>query len=645
MISYAGIPLLLEDSDGRLQRWLDEYCSIDDMRPWSESASRVSSRPNSISGLKLGRNLPIPNYAEPLRPKLSTLYWPTGAARWSHGFFLASTTQLAAILNYVGNSNTAAPLVMDDGTTSLTTQMYLLPPRLVTAAPLMAQSDQALYILPLVDARYYWQFVNSDNFYASFDTTDTPSITDWDQAYDALETALGITISHSAVASDYHTLDPDEFLRRYENAAVLLDAVAHSVGHRIVRQIDGAVISMDWSASVSNFAASGILLAGGNFGTYQHDAVKAAQVKVVFRKWRCNQIDIDGEVHVVTKNATDYGTAGTSGAVKTIHTTAYADFTLEASDPDNNTDVVALANQIAADYYAGHGKRYDYVFAGISAWYFTGFDNYAEFCLGRLHCIDEVLRATEISDSKGGEDTRYALEPKGRYQAYTRVCSQPDNFGVEEQLSQFYNLPADDCCCWLPFRNDSGEEVPANGVMAVTGIAVVNGTKYLTIEKPGSTFYRQYAVNGPKKIADEGYGHCALTDCLQWALYYESDGTPAIGEGWGPKPSSWFLHKHWPGYRIVGGETGTNPKARVRVVWTGFDKLNAKSDSDVDEFDEDTSTAGSGTASVYYKNASNVLTDTAWNVTFWSTMGSVASGDWMLLDTVANEYVIDAKKC
>lgn len=105
---------------------------------------------------------------------------------------------------------------------------------------------------------------------------------------------------------------------------------------------------------------------------------------------------------------------------------------------------------------------------------------------------------------------------------------------------------------WFPFRNDYGGTATARGVMRITGATSFSSVlgsgedamPILTCDRPNTTFYRQYAVNGPQDVATGEYGLCALSGMLEVA--YDGSGTPAKDEGWGPKPSQFTISKAHP---------------------------------------------------------------------------------------------------
>jgi hypothetical protein len=117
----------------------------------------------------------------------------------------------------------------------------------------------------------------------------------------------------------------------------------------------------------------------------------------------------------------------------------------------------------------------------------------------------------------------------------------------------------------VSFFNDSGETIPANAVMRVTGPTAVDETgQYYSVAKPNSTYTPLYLVNRalpiPYGMGDDSFG---IGDWLMdphasgRVLVDNSVSTPAYGETWGPETGSWKLKKGNNGFKIVGGSGTT----------------------------------------------------------------------------------------
>lgn len=124
----------------------------------------------------------------------------------------------------------------------------------------------------------------------------------------------------------------------------------------------------------------------------------------------------------------------------------------------------------------------------------------------------------------------------------------------------------------LPFRNDSGETIPAYAVVQLSGVIYVNGQHVWTAIKPSTTAnIANTFFNGPTDVDAGSYGSCTA-DLPAWALL--SDPTAQVGQTAGPEPASWKLKIGTGIYQILGLESSAAGKALVQKtnqpVSTGY---------------------------------------------------------------------------
>lgn len=271
------------------------------------------------------------------------------------------------------------------------------------------------WLLPLVDERYFWQWKNVGDIEIHTSTT-------WSSLYAAIAdilTGTGSGILHSTIDPKYLKPDPQELTRRYENAAAMLDAIAHSVGQRIVRRLDGTIRAEtpNASAAIRNSNTSrGVssLIAGG-----EYDSIYPESFRTVFPKMREFRPYADKPYSVetparstVTVRGLGIGFSSIEGFVKTIHSTCFAITSPTSTEVINSQELEDLAFVIGADWSAWM-KNYDLTYTGLIDWIPTGYDDHIEWTIGNL-----------------------CPGPHGEYLIRTRVQSRAYNFGVEEQLSQ-----------------------------------------------------------------------------------------------------------------------------------------------------------------------------------------------------------------
>lgn len=103
---------------------------------------------------------------------------------------------------------------------------------------------------------------------------------------------------------------------------------------------------------------------------------------------------------------------------------------------------------------------------------------------------------------------------------------------------------------WLPFDNTTGETVPGNSLLRVTGITTYEGVPVLDIAKASTTFGREWAVTSNRDIPAGESGIATLAS-FPVRLAYDSSETPATGDTVGAKPSSFLSWKGYPGFRVL----------------------------------------------------------------------------------------------
>lgn len=181
-------------------------------------------------------HLPVPADVSLPEVRLNVLHWPTDASMFATCYVLVEEWDLATVraacFTAAGPAAQTLSLAGDDE--SITASMYALPPRpLARIANGLGEPLSGLWLVPLVDKRYFW-------WQKSADITVTEGTTTWAQLFSAIATALGETITVSSVPAAYST--PSARLNSYRQPLpLLLDAAARLVGMRAVRRLDGTV--------------------------------------------------------------------------------------------------------------------------------------------------------------------------------------------------------------------------------------------------------------------------------------------------------------------------------------------------------------------------------------------------------------------
>jgi hypothetical protein len=119
---------------------------------------------------------------------------------------------------------------------------------------------------------------------------------------------------------------------------------------------------------------------------------------------------------------------------------------------------------------------------------------------------------------------------------------------------------------WTPFKATDGE-IPAGGVFVDNGSVLDDAEEFHVIQARKVQVFGEQPlyVNSPSVVASDGDGDCVRPHGRPlWVAYLESDGTPALGEEWGPVPAAYTIRKGFPGFKILATGSGG-------IVWAVFD--------------------------------------------------------------------------
>lgn len=420
-LSFAGTPLLGDLSRVYRAKGYEEARKHEPLADLMDELERlIPSR--YLQDLAPGAKPTYPSQplALPDRPqqdaratqvKVGEWYYPTTAQRFSIFRGLATSSMAKSMLSTTGGTKQATfimqavPVVaFNAGSYKLSTSMYMLPPR-----PLGEEADKkfdGLFLITLVDERFY--------FGGSPVTLRPTATTTWDALITQCASALGISpIVYSTIPAAYGQPQPDSPLWcNFENAAILLDAIATNVGKVVVRNFDGTYSLKTYAESqsqvVTNRGTNVVRVAGGdlfNSGnllvagelTKGRNAVIPASVTVTFPKYVYGADPVPhflnprttsgrqsvwyeagvGDVHAVTVTPASGGpnVSGLQGVSNiTVRTDAKALYATEALArsgiaPTNISGLTALAMRVAGDRYDSVvAAALDEVYPGTLAW-------------------------------------------------------------------------------------------------------------------------------------------------------------------------------------------------------------------------------------------------------------------------------------
>lgn len=398
-ITFAGVDLLLEDPEGAAAAHVQRYLG------WPESQINAPSRVIDTKS-----RIQRPNW--PDRPKLkpNQLYMPSGATRWGQFFGLATTTQKNAIIAELASGGSlgileitldddpvAVPVVTcteDDGTfdlqNSILAYMHMLPPQPV--ARTAAATDDDLWIIPLVDERFWWQTA----MFVSVAET-------WADLLSEFRTSLGASMTRDTIAdvdSEYGIPDACFFRNGAINTAAAVDLYCWctnqrlvpkdiSVGTWMLRGVLPSPPSTTTGTTPTGSTTSSTTLSPDCLYTSQRDAqLTTVNSGLASAGGECDSTysgDVPSEIkfHFTNDGSTELlayiaGTAPLYADGGTLDVVCPA-----TSTGSNDADLEAMADKWANGFWNWSKWRFNWSFNRLLNWHMIGYEDYVLIDLSR----------------------------------------------------------------------------------------------------------------------------------------------------------------------------------------------------------------------------------------------------------------------
>lgn len=278
---FAGVNLC--QTTPEVREWIERHIPLQENRVfhWTEDA------PPIFSGLTFYQQ-----YEANIHLRLNVLRWPQGATRWATYHFVATDNQLvdlkAACYGESGSHwNNPDTLILHGCGSEISCRMWMLPPRPLSATPSLWSRANKLWMVTLVDSRY-WLNMNHCGDMSS------ASVATWDDMLDYLRDQAGIDSSKwdcPSVATDW--LSPHIDLQNVNSLplGMMIDAVAWNVGRKVsfdmgtdptvyVREFDWHKTRADANMADTSFKR----MAGGEYDIADRSRVAAVPeiIRVTF---------------------------------------------------------------------------------------------------------------------------------------------------------------------------------------------------------------------------------------------------------------------------------------------------------------------------------------------------------------------------
>jgi len=313
----APVAFLLQDVDGRVDALIEKH--------HTQELFQLLC-PNAAVNVNRGNNVLIHNYGQLPVPKINQIVIPTGATRWSYGLLLATTKIKDAAYKLASKHNNKLNLhysarrsdETDDTVETkheLKLTVSLLPARSITPMEHkeIDTNSSELWIVPVVDQRYWWQFLNTGALADSLDLGAESEMTPDDLITSLVGVAgssylepLGenpagpppsytwlYNVRNIDTEPIYDKLPTCSTTNDYENVPIVLDSVLAHYGQRLVVDIghsDGEeTIDPDppfsLIASTKNIPVTRFATVDGENSTYIYDKNVEGKVGLWQPKW------------------------------------------------------------------------------------------------------------------------------------------------------------------------------------------------------------------------------------------------------------------------------------------------------------------------------------------------------------------------
>lgn len=381
-VEFAGIPLLLEDDDGEIAEWCSAYLPLE--LPWWPDWS-------TMNAARAGA-LPFPAYPPMPKPRLNTIYHPTGASRWTFGVFLVEESRLDNILSATGptyRGDLVVGLDVDVGTSGVPAHDgFTIPEMRLIFTRRISSPDGNMWVIVLVDDRYFWQ--QQGVTFAAGGLSNT-------EILDEFSDLLGYEFEYNEedLNADIE-IDKDSISQPGSNAALMLDSFCLAHGLRVCFQFvdegNEDVTASGFNLVKSAASGSGPRAAGrrfqgitaggwddtntsGGINDYfvKRLAVSIPESVIVLFPSSTGGGDFGGayEVEVTAADALYPSSAGAKtaqGYKPHIWSDVRAEFADEEDEtPTNDGDLTTIATALAQSWYAAKFNPYTAVsLAGLA---------------------------------------------------------------------------------------------------------------------------------------------------------------------------------------------------------------------------------------------------------------------------------------
>jgi hypothetical protein len=426
-ITFAGKTLAVPTT--KLRETLERFLTLNDIH----DVRNTTGGNNGVTGY-YAPVTPTPSHSTPVR--LNTLMWPQQASRYAVFHGLVDNITLDEIKSIVTDSNYAQTLSITDeiNNSSISTSMYMLPPHPLFQVTGLSASERQLYLITLVDERYFWwQRVGSLD----------PLPSSWDDLFSSALYLIdsGLTPNYGTVPISSSYLVPSlKWRQRERPLPLILDAACSAVNRRFVRDLAGNTYIQHWedaklstSTQITNNIARKAM--GGEFSVSDLSRVAPEYLRCVFYRPDDTRYTVDRSL--ASTGITDFGAfTGMPGRT--------AQYRSETLFIDNLSQATNLAIAAAYDWYGWLLAPTDIALGGIVNYVPNAYADVILWEYTETSIATRVIREPFLELPAAGPENPYETQiikinsnirnPDGDFEGTIQMWDAPTNRWVDSAI-------------------------------------------------------------------------------------------------------------------------------------------------------------------------------------------------------------------
>lgn len=215
-----------------------------------------------------------------------------------------------------------------------------------------------------------------------------------------------------------------------------------------------------------------------------------------------------------------------------------------------------------------------------------------------------------------------------------RIAERWASASDPDLLSDHSNAPL------ATFKNSSGSTIPAYGIFYDDAVSVTSNRTIVTAKQATTTFQQYYYVNGPRDVANNGYGQ--FQTARQVLVKYDT-GSPAAGEWFGAKASQFTASKNMPGQFLCRGIKDATDKIMLAIDAGPVQTLIGKLAGSLSQGSTATVNVWAGAGGSEAVITSMTLTGRDWLMKSGAT--AIASGKKVVLQWINGVIYVEEAEC